>query len=313
MKKTVLIFGISSFVGANLAEILKDEYRVIGTYHHTPVESPGILCVPCDVLKKEMVGYLLSRFRPDFTIYAVGLSSLRDCQLHPRLADSLNTQGAINCSNASERVESKFIFLSSCFVLGGENVAYKEGDSPFPLNVFGQTMSATEFQIQRTNFNYLMFRCSALYGRSFNHVHTNWFEALQSAFAKGEPVHADGSVHSGFLDVDLLGKVLKAVLASDVVNRMFHISSRDSLTRYDFARLYARIFKKDEALIQKISGVFPLDGKKVKDVDPSSLYYQLDVTNLQNFLSIELPTVEESLLHTQKRLGSSGKSSSQTP
>ena len=37
-KKTILIFGISSFLGSSLADILKEKYRVVGTYYNTPVD-----------------------------------------------------------------------------------------------------------------------------------------------------------------------------------------------------------------------------------------------------------------------------------
>ena len=55
MRKTVLIIGASSFVGSNLLESLKEDYRVVGTYYQTPVDVSGILSLPCDVLRKEAV------------------------------------------------------------------------------------------------------------------------------------------------------------------------------------------------------------------------------------------------------------------
>src|SRR5690554_6923361 len=103
MKQTILIFGVSSFVGSNLLELLKEDYRIIGTYHKTPVSIPGITCIPCDVLKKDYVSNITARFRPDFTIYAIGISSLKECQLHPKQSDALNYSGAINCCSAAER------------------------------------------------------------------------------------------------------------------------------------------------------------------------------------------------------------------
>lgn len=193
MKKTILIFGISSFVGSNLAQILAEDYRVIGTYHTTPVDIPGVTCVPCDVLRKEYVSNLCGIFKPHYTIYAVGLSSLTECKYFPKKAESLNSSGAINCSTASERIGSKFIYLSSCFVMGGENVTYREGETPFPNTIYGNTLSTTEFYIQRSCLNYLILRCAPLYGRSYGTRHPNWFEAVQNAFVKNEPLLSDDS------------------------------------------------------------------------------------------------------------------------
>ena len=90
MKKTVLIVGASSFVGSNLALYLKDHFRVIGTYHKTPMEIPGVTCYPCDVFKKDYVSSLIGVLKPDYTIYAVGMSSLTECKLNPKQADALN-------------------------------------------------------------------------------------------------------------------------------------------------------------------------------------------------------------------------------
>lgn len=304
MKPTILIFGISSFLGSNLAQILKDDFRIVGTYHNTPVDFPGITCLPCDVLKKDYVNNLLAIFQPDFTIYAVGMSSLNACRHNPKLADALNSAGAVNCCTASERVGSKFIFLSSSFVLGGEeSIVYKEADIPFPNTVYGSSLSAGEFYIQRSCLNYLILRCAPLYGRSYNHNHENWFETLQTSFAKQQPIYADENIHTGFLDVYILAKILQSALEANVTNRLFQVSSKDWLTRYEFAKLYAKIFKKDEALIQRVSGNFPSDSSK----SGHQYFYKLDITNIEEFLGTKMPRVEDSLLLTYKRLHSSAK------
>lgn len=301
MKQTILIFGVSSFVGSNLLEMLKDEYRIIGTYHKTPVSIPGVTCVPCDVLKKDYVSNITARFRPDLTIYAIGMSSLKECQLSPKQAEALNSAGAVNACTASERYDSKFIYFSSGFVLGGADTIYREGETPFPNTAYGNSLSSTEFYIQRSCLNYLILRCSTLYGRSLNPSHANWFEHLQTAFAKGEPIQVDDSIHVGFLDVHILIRVLKGMLAKDATNRLFHVSSTDFMTRYEFAKLYAKIFKKDEGLIQRINGKFPVDKSKSND-ENANYYYRLDTSNIEEFLNTKMPRIEDSLMLTYKRL-----------
>ena len=305
MKKTVLIFGISSFVGSNLALSLKDEYRVVGTYFKTPVEIPGITCFPCDVSKKEYLTSLVGLVKPDFTIYAIGLSSLTECKLNPRLAEVLNSAGAVNVCTASERNNSKFIYLSSAFVLGGEDQLYKEGDTPFPNTVYGTSLSSTEFYIQRSSLNYLILRCSPLYGRGYGPKHPNWFETIQAALAQNRIVMADDSVVSGFLDIMLLGKILKAFLTSSVTNRLFQVSSKDNLTRYEFARLVAKTFKKDDNLIQRTTIPFPneVSDSKIGGVNTTGLnFFRMDTFNVEDFLGTTMPTIEESLQVTYRRL-----------
>ncbi len=300
MKKTVLIVGVSSFLGSNLAQFLKETYRVVGTYHRTPVDMEGITCFPCDVYKKDYVSSLINVIKPDYTIYAVGMSSLTDCKLHPKQADALNSVGAVNVCTASERVGSKFILISSCFVMGGDPVAYKESDTPFPNTVYGTTLSSSEYYVQRSCLNYLVLRCSPLYGRAYGPKHPNWFEQIQATLVKQQAMPTDDSVVTGFLDVFILARVLKAIMESGVTNRLFQVSSRDSMTRYEFARLVAKTFKRDENFIQKGSTPFPADNGGLG----AQFSYRLDNSNTEGFLGLTMPTIEESLQFTLKRLTS---------
>ena len=72
-KKTVVIFGASSFIGSNLCAYLKKDFRVIGTYHRNKYFCPGVLTIPCDVLAKEEVRLVMLAFKPDVAIYCVGI------------------------------------------------------------------------------------------------------------------------------------------------------------------------------------------------------------------------------------------------
>lgn len=303
MKKTVLIFGISSFVGSNLAESLKDEFRVVGTYHTNPVEIPGITCYQCDVLKKDYVTHLTSLIKPDIAIYAVGMSSVTDCNLRPKFADALNASGAITCCQAAERTGAKFIFISSGFVLGGENILYKENDTPFPNTALGSSLSSAEFYVQRSCLNYIILRCAQLYGRSFSQDHINWFEAVQGSFLKNTPILADDSVTTGFLDISILGQILKSMIQNNVTNRLLQISSRDYMTRFQFAEIYAKVFRKDAHLIQKSGVKFPIDANnRTNAKEAQNYYYQMDPANIEEYLGTKMPTVEDSLRYTHKRL-----------
>ena len=67
--KTILIFGVSSFVGSNIAEFIKDDFKVVGTYHQNKVEIDGVLSIPCDILKKEQVRLTMMAFKPKIIIH----------------------------------------------------------------------------------------------------------------------------------------------------------------------------------------------------------------------------------------------------
>ena len=70
------------------------------------------------------------------------------------------------------------------------------------------------------------------------------------------------------------------------------------MTRYEFARLIAKTFKKDEELVQRSSVIFPSDEKK----ESNSFSFKMDTYNVETFLNLKMPSVEESLQLTYKRL-----------
>lgn len=305
MRKTVLIVGGSSFVGSNLVEALRDEFRVVCTYHHTPLTIPGILSLPCDVLNKERVNRMVQAIRPHVTIYAAGLSSVTACNDNPKLADAMNSAGLINVCSSAERMSSKFIFISSSFVLGGEDIIYKESDTPFPSTSYGASLASSEFYVQKSCLNYIVFRSCPLYGRSYHPKRKNWFEALEKSIESGLPVAMDDRVFHGHLDVQLLATLIKLSIQQNVTNRLLQVSSKDVLSRYDFAKLYCQLFKKDENLVTRAQWELPIDSGQARIAKSMSKYsYKMDLKNAEEFFNFRFPTVEESLTGTRKRLTS---------
>ncbi|MBP5297059.1 MAG: sugar nucleotide-binding protein [Bacteriovoracaceae bacterium] len=292
---TVLIFGISSFIGSNLAELLRREFHVIGTYHEHPVHIPGVLTFSCDVLKKNAVQSVIFHFRPDITIYAVGLSSVQDCRRHPQLAETLNTGGVYNVSEFCDRYKSMLVYLSSAFVFQGDDCTYLESDNPNSNTVFGHSKSSIEFYIQRTSINYLILRCCNIYGRSHHPCQLTKFEELQNSCISGQEFVVDRHVIIGHLDVVYLAMIIKLCWENKISNRLFHVSSSDQMSYFDFAQLYAKVFAQSAVHIRP--GIWPLNSSN----DNEDLFFRLDTANLAGQINVALPTIEESLRLTKQR------------
>lgn len=303
-RKVILIFGISSFVGSNLAEFLKKDYRVVGTYYKNRVDIDGVFCLRCDVLSKEEVQIAIYRIKPDYTIYCVGLSSILECAKSPDLADALNTVGVFYVTESCHRFKSQLCYISSNYVFsGGEDKFYSEIDPPDPSTLYGRKKVASEFFIQKNSLNYMIFRCSHLYGRSFLSEENNWFEKIQRNYNLSKQIIADNNVKVGFLDVLYLAMIIKISFEKKIKNRVLQISSQDSLTYYEFTQLYAKIFSENLDLCIKSKWVFPINENfKAKDSSEDIFNFNLDISSLESLLSIVAPTVEESLEFTKKRL-----------
>jgi len=302
-QKTVVIFGVSSFIGSNLAEFFKREYKVIGTYHKNSVRIPGVMTLPCDVLAKEEVQLVLFAFKPDIVIYCVGVSSVSDCHKHEDRADALNTSGLFNVAEYCQRYKAQICYVSSGFIFAGEKKNYFEMDIPDSATTYGKTQAAAEFYIQKTSLNYLIFRCCRLYGRGIISSRPTWFENLQRKITQNKQLSMDHFINTGYLDVDYLAMLMKMSFQKEVSNRLFQISSSDIATGYDFLKSYSDVFGLAKDRISKGRWAFPINKAQASTQVGDHLFFKLDTANLEGFLNIEVPTIEESLEFTFKRLG----------
>ena len=302
-KKTILIFGLSSFIGSNIAEKLKSKYRIVGTYYKTPVKIPGVLSIKCDVHNKDLVQKVVFLFKPDITIYAIGLTDLGVCQDYPKVADALNTAGVFNVSMASERYHSKFIYFSSSYIFSGENTLFKENDTPMPSSVYGNTVASSEFYIQKSCLNYIIFRCCPIFGRSFNPNDLKWVEAIERNEYLGQKIICDTKIKTGFIDVYTLCEYLDLAIQKNITNRLFQISSRDIMTRYDFAKLYLSIFRGNSGLLVKGDWKFPqTENQLALQSLGEELSFFMDGHNLESEFQVKIPTVEQTIQKYLSRL-----------
>ncbi len=310
-RKTILILGISSFVGSNLANGLKENYKIIGTYLNNPVNIPGVLCLQCDVLSKDALQFLVYSFRPDATIYAAGLSGVDDCARHEKYADAVNTIGVFNASTFTERYKSKFIYISTSYVFAGHKKIYHESDTPDPTTALGRSKSSAEFYVQKSCLDYLIFRCCPLYGRSFIVRQQTWLEAFEYRYLHQKSAMCDTQVLHGFIDIAFLVAALELCLEKGISNRLFQLSTSDVMTFYDFARTYCSVFKISDSFLVKGNWGLTLDKSEqnLGDLDLKK-YFQLSSQNIETFLQVEVPTITQSLETTfEKFNGIKGKKS----
>jgi len=300
--KTILIIGVSSFVGSSIAEYLKHDFKIVGTYHRNPTIIEGVVTVPCDVLSKDEVQFVLYAFKPDITIYCAGLRSINLCDEYENLADAINTSGFFNVNEFCQRYKSQICYLSSAHVFDGVDKNNIEMDIPYSNTVYGKSQAAAEFFLQKTSLNYLVFRCCNLYGLSSTYKAKNYFEKLQKNFNENKSFTADNLVSIGFLDIYFLAAILKMSFKKNVSNRLFQLSSKDSITHYEFAKLFANVFEEDSHLISKGRWKFPIVVQGKKMVSSQEMFYRMDTLNVESFLNIDIPSVKESLEFTFKRL-----------
>ncbi len=293
-KKTIFIVGLSSMVGSNLAEILKNRYRVIGSYHKNPIEIDGVLSVQCDITDKEQVRRVMYLFKPDFTIYAAGLTSLEDCQNDPQLSDSLNTGGIFHVTSATERYNSRFIYISSSYIFSGEKKCFLEHDSPTPSSVYGNSVTSAEFYIQKSCLNYMILRCSPFIGRTFHPQDLSFTEYLDKNNMFNRKIICDSVVYNGYLDFYTLAQVVDRAIRRGVINKVYNVTTMNMMNRYELAYEYMQEFNMNTNLLVKGEWGFPRTENKLALQNlGEELFFELDTKLIERELDFKPPSIKE--------------------
>ncbi len=215
----------------------------------------------------------------------------------------MNSTGVYNVSEASQRYGAQVCLLSSALVFNGEEREFVETDIPDSNTILGRTKASAEFFIQKSSLNYIIFRCSHLYGRSLSPVRKTWCEFIDERLAKSQALEADTNVSVGHLDVSFLGMIIQICFEKEVQNRLFQVSSQDTMSHYEFTKKYLEIFYDNRVSVGRARWPFPSRGGP----DSGGKYrYLMDVKNIESYLSIKLPSIEESLQLTMKRWGYGG-------
>ena len=290
-KKTILILGVSSFIGSSLAEYLKKNYRVVGTYFNHAVEIEDVLSIRCDIHNEAHIKKWIGFFKPDFTIYAAGLFDLKRAHDNPKLSDHLNTSAIFNISRATELYRSRLIYLSSSFIFSGDEGVIEEDEAPKPITIYGNSVASAEFYIQKSCLNYLIFRMGAIFGRGINPDKMNILEKLEFASLKKIELRCDDKIKTNFASTTDLAASIEEAIEHNLINQVVHIGSQDIMSQLEFAQLYKELrggsFKIEEA-------DFELPLIHTKNI-PEKLFFNLRVRNsdysiresLKKFLNLE--------------------------
>ena len=185
-------------------------------------------------------------------------------------------------------------------VFSGLKDVYREIDISDSHTILGKTKSAGEFYLEKNSLDYLIFRCCQLYGRSLLTWRPNFFEYVQQNFIKGNEINCDNLLSYGHLDVNYLGMIIELAINKNLRNLLLQVCSKDISTFYKFAESYCKTFGENPNLLKKGRWDFPTfsETEKLKDRERS---FKMVVENLENYLNISVPTIEESLRYTFER------------
>jgi len=271
-RPTWMITGSDGFLGANAAAYLETRANVI-----------GITRQQHDLTKPETLAQEITETKPDYLLHTAAIANHTLCEDRPDLAEAVNAEATKVIARACETAGTKLIYISTDAVFSGQPTAtkpagnYLETDPPNPRTVYGESklrgenlaQQETNPLIIRTNF----FGWSPTGQRSILEFFVNELRANRTV--------------NGFTNVTTTSLYTQTLM--DYIfqlkdnSEIFHVTSSDVITKYEFGIKVAEVFNLDETL------TVPTESPDNKDLS-------LNTIKLAKALGTAIQTQNEGLL-----------------
>lgn len=265
-----LVTGANGFFGSNFPHVA-DSAKLIALTRDGTTPLGYHSAVKADLSNPTSIRAAVSEAQPTHILHAAALASHEECERQPELAFTINSDASSGIAQAAKECGSTMIYLSTDAVFSGETGNYSETAQPNPFSVYGKSKYEGEQRVLdigphcliiRTNF----FGWSPTHSRSILEFFVNNLEA--------------GSQINGFIDFTV-SSIYVRYLAQHIrqlksESGVWHVASRDALTKYEFGLQVAEVFDLDPQLISPVSGQSEVS--RVRNIS-------LDTTKFQNFLA----------------------------
>ncbi len=248
-----LVIGASGLVGYEFYRQMRRDRGWRFTYRNWPVGG----FMRLDATDRDGLHSALGSVRPDTIILPAGMSDVNRCESEPGPAARQNIGILKNTIDGVREngLACRIAFFSSDYVFNGDSGPYCEGDSPDPVNQYGEMKLECERLLEGSGLRHIIIRTCGVFG--WEPQRKNFcYRVLDSLGAGKELVVPEDQYYTPTYVADLVSAVLH--LLGRGSGGLFHVAGPECLGRVSFARKIASSFGLPPHLIKgKPSREFP--------------------------------------------------------
>lgn len=234
----ILITGAAGLLGSNLIYNLRDKYNVFGIDRNDLdiFKSTNYFISLCET---NSVKNIILENQIEMIIHCAALTNVDLCEKDPDYAYKVNVETTEFLTKIAADYNLKLIFISTDAVFDGVNTnKYLENDFRNPISIYGKTKVLAE-DLALRNPNNLVIRTN-LFGFNYRDK-VSFSEWILYSLQKEDKIKMVDDVHFSPLLVNELVILIDLAIENDLKG-IYHFSSNDKISKYDFAIYLKEIF-----------------------------------------------------------------------
>ncbi len=284
-------------MGWNLCTFLRKHHEVCASFCDHPLDIDGCRFLQIDLTRKEQVFEAIGRCKPAIIIHAAAIASPDVCEQNKTLAWEVNVSGTQNILDAALQYECRVVYISTDLVFDGERGNYSEIDEPAPVNYYGLTKREGEKLCLQSGADALVVRITLQYGRG-NGVHPSFSDRLMANLQSGKQVSLFTDQFRTMTWVLDTAQGLGIAALYGTAGEIYHLTSPERVSRYEFGRLFASAFNFPQNLLkQSIMEEVPAPARRPKDVSLNGEKFLRQFNYQPRGLRDGLKAIAEELVH----------------
>jgi dTDP-4-dehydrorhamnose reductase len=288
-KRPWLITGASGFLGSNAPRYLSSDIGLLSATRAGESLSGYAGSVAIDLTSVAASAAAIRAARPSVIVHSAALANHEQCENDRALARLVNAEATGQLASLAEQIGARFVYISTDAVFDGSQGNYSETDQVSPFSIYGETklagetaaLAETNALVIRTNF----FGWSPSGTRSILEFFVN--NLTNEIPVNGYTDFTVTSIYAG----DLLEQIELLVASGET--GVFHLASRDALSKFDFGVGVAETFNLDASLISPQSAAAGTHGtSRVRNLS-------LSTDRIAQALDHPMPSQHEGILRAR--------------
>ena len=290
----ILITGASGLLGSNLCRQYCQYNNVYGVFNSNHILLPLTTLFQCDLTSQQQM-QKLKNITPDLIIHTAGEANVDQCENNMKSATQSILQATKNIVELAKLSKCHLIYLSTDALFSGESEYYSEFSTPNPINQYARLKIEAEDHIRNKYSKHSIIR-TRFYGKSNKH-NTFFTEQIIKKLKNNNTIHCFTDSYTTQIYIETLGNIFIELFKKRLFGT-FNIVEDKKYSRYEFAKIVAKVFRLNSDLI------IPSSFNDVNWETPRPIDTSLSNKKIKGMIETPILSTHEGLLRMKKNFNS---------